>query len=176
MPTTRVAFTRLARDFGLVNVPPSRAAACFAGVYTAPTPQCGVAGWRREVAVNDAFLAAHTRAQSIFTLGHEAGHIVMEHAKLGRRVVWAEIEADMWGLEACRAYGVPLDSGVSMMRAYRDLFASLPGYTRAAAEMDARILAQNAALKGGLDAVGQVLDMVKADESRRLLDILAGRG
>lgn len=105
MAITRRRFNKLARDFGLTPVRSGRGTPRrWRPTVLTNAPLVGVDG-RRNVGVSDAFLARFSEAETVFTLGHEAGHVVMDHWRVRGRHTAHEIQADMWGLLALEAYG-----------------------------------------------------------------------
>ena len=105
MSITRRRFNTLARAFGLKPIPMGkRTPRHFYNTVRTTMPLCGVDGWR-QIGASDAFLAMHSEPQVVYTLGHEAGHIVHNHHAIRGRYIAHEIQADMWGVLALDAYG-----------------------------------------------------------------------
>jgi len=92
---TRARFNTLVKRFGMVPI--RKNARRFSRLLQEPAPNCFVNAPTRGIGCNDAFLRVVTEEEVIFTLGHEAGHIIHGHDGTPR-TDWREIQADAAGL------------------------------------------------------------------------------
>ena len=145
MSVTRAEVVRACSLFNVTLRPLSTFPGKHPGSHS---PFFAVRGWTREVWCNPKFLTTCPSYDAlVFTLGHECGHIVHNHFErpsyMGRS--WEhEIQADAWGVEACKALGCDPTHGVAFLTYIRSMYHD-PGFS-GARELDARIATLTVAL------------------------------
>ena len=137
MAITRRRFNKLAREFGLSPIPMGkRTPRHFYNTVRTPAPLCGVDGWR-QIGASDAFLAMHSEPQVVFTLGHEAGHLVHNHHAIRGRYIAHEIQADMWGVLALDLYGYSRCVASEILSTIRAMWPGVDAYGEITARLEA---------------------------------------